>query len=94
MGSETNRSTRPENCPAEVFQHGLSNLVPVTSRRRGVVACPVALDSSEVSAGVVRVYDAEIHTETGYSNLSPNLPTYGAECIRHRFFEGILGRAE
>ena len=84
----------PKNRPAETFQHSLPNLVPVTSSRRGVVPRPVALDASEVAAGVVRVHDAEIHAETGYPDLGPNLPAFGAECTRHRFLEGAFGRAE
>ena len=66
---------RPDtkNRPAKAFQHSLTNFVPVTSSSRGVVPRPVAFDASEVAAGVVRVHDAEIHTETGCPNLGPNL---------------------
>ena len=53
----------PENGPSESFEHGLADLVTVTSGCRGVIPRAVAFDAGEVAAGRIGVHDTEIDPE-------------------------------
>ena len=84
--------------PAETIQYHLAQAVAIASGRRAVIGGAVAFDASEVTAGEIRMHDAEIDSEERHADLGMDFPSLVLERPHHgileRRFRCAAGRRE
>ena len=72
----------------------MSDFVAVAGSCRRVILRPIALDSTQVVAGPIRMHDAKVDPETRHPDLCPNFPAATLEGPRNGLLEDTLDRAD
>ncbi|MNP25927.1 hypothetical protein D3C76_1187540 [compost metagenome] len=77
----------PHDLPAKSPQYKFPQFVAITRSRTSVIGSTVAFDAGEESSWSIRVYNTQVYSEGGDTNLGMNLPALLGQSSCDRLFE-------